>query len=427
GSLLSLFDELPFFQDAFADSEAGQHLFGDHKLGKFLSGYRPHHGHGKGYSQMEQNFSLFFGLAIMIYESELVSDQSLFDEAGAKGCFITLPPTGGPPRQVVRAACVADGTLTQKEADGFELFSNFGPRSGGCLACHNGPLFSDATAFIGADGSINDPFTPNPLVLQFGAAPAAFHDGGFHNIGVRPVEQDLGLGGTDPWGKPLSVARQTKRERQTGETPADGILVDNLCDLAPVPGAPLCPTGSEPPADSLRMVIDGAMKTPGLRNVALTPPYFHYGGYANLEEVVRFYARGGSRRDKPGGDDSGTGLTGDSGAIDAATHPSGAFGTNVFIGSLNLALDPAGGKDQEYGIEAMADFMRTMTDERVRCDAAPFDHPSLKVPNGHKPNGRDKILKIPAVGSDGAAGTAYGCLSNAGDLFAIQSRYDGAN
>ena len=176
------------------------------------------------------------------------------------------------------------------------------------------------------------------------------------------------------------------------------------------------------------------MKTPSLRNVALTPPYFHYGGYSNLEQVVEFYARGGSRRDLPGGDDSGTGPTGDGGATEAGTHPSGAFGTNAFIGRLQLDIDlfqdrdgniiSDGPKTQEDGIKAIAAFMRTMTDERVRCDAAPFDHPSLKVPNGHKPNGRDKILKIPAVGSSGAAGTAYGCLSNDGDLFAIQGRYD---
>lgn len=422
---LSLFDNLPFLQTAFAGTDANDTLFSNGKLGRFLSGYRRGHHHGEGYSQMEQNFSLFFGLAVMLYESELVSDQSRFDDASAKNCFTTLPPTGGPPRQVVEASCIADGTLTRKEADGFELFSNFGIGGGagaGCVACHFGPLFSDATAFIGPDGSVNDPFSGNPLILQFGAAPAAFHDNGFHNIGSRPVHQDLGIGATDPWGKPLSVARQVKRERQTGESPADGVSVANLCDLPPIPGTPLCPTGTEPPADSLRLVVDGGMKTPGLRNVALTPPYFHYGGYADLEDVVRFYARGGSRRDKPGGDNSGTGPTGDEGAIDANAHPSGAFSSNVFIFPLNLAIDPPNGKDQDYGIEAVADFMRTMTDERVQCDAAPFDHPSLKVPNGHKANGRDNVLRIPAVGRSGAAGTAYGCLPNAGDLFAIQNR-----
>ncbi len=37
----------------------------------------------------------------------------------------------------------------------------------------------------------------------------------------------------------------------------------------------------------------GAFATPGLRNVALHPPYMHDGSLKTLEEVVRFYKRGG--------------------------------------------------------------------------------------------------------------------------------------
>jgi len=37
----------------------------------------------------------------------------------------------------------------------------------------------------------------------------------------------------------------------------------------------------------------GAFRTPSLRNVALTAPYFHDGSAATLEEVVRFYVKGG--------------------------------------------------------------------------------------------------------------------------------------
>lgn len=37
----------------------------------------------------------------------------------------------------------------------------------------------------------------------------------------------------------------------------------------------------------------GAFKTPGLRNTLLTAPYMHDGSLASLEEVVRFYNRGG--------------------------------------------------------------------------------------------------------------------------------------
>lgn len=38
---------------------------------------------------------------------------------------------------------------------------------------------------------------------------------------------------------------------------------------------------------------EGAFKTPTLRDVGLTAPYFHHGGFATLEAVVDFYDRGG--------------------------------------------------------------------------------------------------------------------------------------
>jgi hypothetical protein len=61
-----------------------------------------------------------------------------------------------------------------------------------------------------------------------------------------------------------------------------------------------------------------------------------------------------------------------------------------------------------------------LTDRRVACQQAPFDHPSLRLLNGHvgnekkitKVNGRalDDYLQLPAVGSGGLAGSA--CLRN---------------
>jgi cytochrome c peroxidase len=38
----------------------------------------------------------------------------------------------------------------------------------------------------------------------------------------------------------------------------------------------------------------GAFRTPSLRNIGLTAPYFHDGSAATLEDVVRFYVKGGS-------------------------------------------------------------------------------------------------------------------------------------
>ncbi len=39
--------------------------------------------------------------------------------------------------------------------------------------------------------------------------------------------------------------------------------------------------------------LEGAWKTPGLRDVAITPPYMHQGMYATLREVVEHYNKGG--------------------------------------------------------------------------------------------------------------------------------------
>jgi len=100
---------------------------------------------------------------------------------------------------------------------------------------------------------------------------------------------------------------------------------------------------------------NGKFKTPGLRNAELTGPYFHNGGAATLRQVVDFYQRGGDF----------------------------VIGGVTAIGPL--VLSPA---DKD----ALVDFMLALTDERVRTEQAPFDHPSIDLPNG---------TSLPAVGQDG--------------------------
>jgi cytochrome c peroxidase len=39
--------------------------------------------------------------------------------------------------------------------------------------------------------------------------------------------------------------------------------------------------------------MKGAFKTPGLRDIAVTAPYFHDGSAATLRQVVEHYVRGG--------------------------------------------------------------------------------------------------------------------------------------
>ena len=123
--------------------------------------------------------------------------------------------------------------------------------------------------------------------------------------------------------------------------------------------------------------VDGAFKVPGLRNVELTGPFFHNGGQKTLLQVMEFYNRGS---------DFGMENLGDTAPN---IHP--------------LELDDAQLAD-------LVEFMLTLTDERVRCKRAPFDHPELKVPAGHgiygvtddgSGNAVDDVLTIEAVGAAG--------------------------
>ena len=46
-------------------------------------------------------------------------------------------------------------------------------------------------------------------------------------------------------------------------------------------------------------------------------------------------------------------------------------------------------------------FMIGLTDERVRNESQPFDHPSLLTPNGTHLVGKDRTSHLPAVGAGG--------------------------
>jgi len=111
----------------------------------------------------------------------------------------------------------------------------------------------------------------------------------------------------------------------------------------------------------------GAFKASGLRNVELTGPYFHTGGTATLEQVLDFYARNG---DVPAGGNLGPGIG-------------------------NIRLSP-----QERG--QIVEFLRALTDDRVRFERAPFDHPSLCVPVGYQGTADAELFAwVPPVGASG--------------------------
>ncbi len=172
----------------------------------------------EGDTLMEANFALYWGLAIMMYESTLVSDETPFDR-------------------------FADGdkkALSDKAKLGLGLFLN----EGKCINCHSGPEFtgppsrnSAATSGRGRDAHR----------VHGHAEGDAFYDSGFYNIGVRPTAEDIGLGGRHPQFGPFALSRRV----QEGQKPdLNGQKV------------------SISPGD--RIAVDGAFKTPTLRNVELT-------------------------------------------------------------------------------------------------------------------------------------------------------------
>jgi cytochrome c peroxidase len=329
----------------------------------FLPRYWSATGNIGGYSQMEANFSLFWGLAIQLYEATLISDDTPFD----------------------RFMAGDDTALTVEQRAGLDVFR--GP--GHCIACHSGPTFTKAARLV-------QPVTLEQAQIErmvAGDSGVAVYDVGFYNIGVRPTAEDRGLGGNDPYGNPLSFTRQAKILAAGGSVP-DQFEV-NPFTFQINPGTPIA-------ADE-RDAIDGSFKAPGLRNVELTGPYFHNGGVSTLDQVVEFYSRGGDRR----GPDLGPDTTG----FDAN-------GSNLAPDIATLGLTA----EQEANLVA---FMQALTDERVRWEMAPFDHPQLFIPNGHEdagPGGAlacndgsqacDDFLELPAVGSGGRAAAGLPALQS---------------
>jgi cytochrome c peroxidase len=288
------------------------------------------------FSHTEGNFSLIFGLAVMMYESTLVSDQTPYDNY-LNGNTTALSASA------VRGIAVLE---TQ-----------------GCVNCHTGATLTNAATPIALiDAALQGLNILSEVMPMQDLLPSAY-DIGYYNIGIRPTAEDIGVGANDPFGNPLSFSRGLQV----------GFITENNR-----------PVGQEVTATT-RLAINGAFKTPGLRNVALTAPYMHNGGAATLSQVINIYHRGGD------------------------------FGReNLPDTSPDVAL--AGGMTV-FQKRDLLQLMLEMTDARVERRSAPFDHPELIIPNGHtvrtgttstlinRGNGtaQDNLLVIPATGRTGGA------------------------
>lgn len=369
---------------------------------------------GAPYSQLEANFALFFGLSLQLYQATLVSDQSPFDRSRRDGNGIPID-------------------LSPSAQNGFTAF-----RVAHCNTCHLGPLLTSAAIVPNAELVKRNPLvfgnetytvsTTRNVVTRIpvagDAAPGpVLIDTGFASNGVARVAWDVGLGGLDPFGNPLSfseqwlqhlagnaagvvdpyvgevracdldvpIARDRTQASPSYFTLADGIqpqpqgtdgCFNPFGAWIPTPAAAAAEL-ADPANRHMRSAAVGSFKIPTLRNVELTGPYMHNGSMATLEEVVAFYTRGGNFEEFP-------------------LHFGTVFPQPELFASAQARAD-------------VVAFLESLTDERVRFERAPFDHPELRVPHGHAGDASvvsgghalgadlalDRVLVIPAVGAAG--------------------------
>jgi cytochrome c peroxidase len=298
------------------------------------------------FTQMEANFSLFFGLSMLMYESTLVADYTPFDQWMETGHL--------------------NRYFNKRELAGLNLFVN----EGKCVSCHAGPELSKASVREAQGGK-------NLIRAMAIADGKALYDNGFYNTSVTPSTDDAGRGDLNINNQPLASSRQALYDRLGIDMIKFPILGnDHIPAVDEDFGSPVCidtnNNGVCDPTEEIlpefkRVAVDGAFKTPGLRNSKLTGPYFHNGGMATLRQVVQFYNRGGNfcrfnRRD------------------------------------IDRRIEPLGLTDSEE--EQLVAFLESLTDQRVQYQQAPFDHPELKIPdNGLDTTGR---FRLRAVGSKGS-------------------------
>jgi cytochrome c peroxidase len=449
---------------------------------------------GKSYSLMQANFSMYWGLAIMLYEATLVSDSTPMDQyVAARFDPVTGKPLIDPftrrilPGDSTKLAPVvsrlaAEGIAVPLAAggtrpvtvddilNGLDLFEQPPPPPGtiglpvrtpsapgagvGCAFCHFGAettsasirnltvgleagdaAFKDAgydlrmeRMFMGVRAPVTLPLQPgfypyapqppppvptgtdvitynnvnykvtvtdvNNLAVPAQVVPVNTYDVGWYNLGVRPTADNLGVGGVDLASKPLSwteYLQTTLADPTVVKVPGGGLgCVDQFGNPAGVPlsaqfnspfaGQVMDPTTGLPILSgglSKKEATDvaGSFKTPMLRNVELNGPYFHTGGKSTLRQVVEFYDDGGN-------------------FANASQSP--------FIRPLGLSEDES---------VALVAFLLSLTDDRVRYQQAPFDHPELPLPVGQDAAGADLMTTVPAVGAAGAAAPVQRFLS----------------
>lgn len=393
----------------------------------------------RSYSMMAANFSLFWGLSVMLYEATLVSDDSPMDQYLALvGNARPGPadPTAAVLDQVVNRLAGEGPSVTREGIlNGLHLFEapvapapSFPPPPGfgaGCTACHFGGELTSASMrnltagglepgdvalknagfdvrmermFTKMDWTPPGPLTPVPLgadtitydpstyaidVIDISGAPVApirlpvaVYDAGWYNLGVRPTADDPGLGGKDPFGAWLSWTQLFQSMFATVKVPGGGIG----CATSP-PAAPITSPFAGEVLNALTgfPLLAGPLKPTEATDV---PGTFKVPGLHNVELTGPYFHNGGKATLRQV----------------VEFYDDGGNFANPTRSPLMVPLNLSGAQRDD-----IVAFLLSLTDERVLFQQAPFDHPQLFVPNGDNPAGTDALVVLPEVGAGGSS------------------------
>ncbi len=144
--------------------------------------------------------------------------------------------------------------LTAKQLRGMEVFTG----DAACAACHSGAETTDNSVRILMGTTVDGVKQPAEVVERMfnGNCEVVAYDQGVYNLGVRPFEEDIGIGGKDPFGNPLAfISLLTSPPKSI---PSKELLTLSIPNIA-----------NPPIAVGERALTTGAFKVPNLRNLAL--------------------------------------------------------------------------------------------------------------------------------------------------------------
>jgi cytochrome c peroxidase len=318
-------------------------------------------------TQIEANFSLFWGLALMAYQQTLISDQSELDQIldkSRRGLSQFEDPLHQSSEKDQR---------TKTLLRGLKIF-----REHACAECHHLPEFAGATLAtiygpilefegpldaVNADNEQNEfvnwqlrraqgcvePVLIESMAFRPNLAPRLY-DTGYYNLSVTPDTPGEGFDPGNAGEVRVDLTSETKAVQSVASRFGQGLFNDLLRRPVPVTYS------LSRRRDRNRSVAIGSFKTTTLRNIALTPPYFHDGSETDLAGVMDHYANPVNSQ----------------GGVNQWTHPA------------LLPLDP-GNPRPPTAVPVgqwpfVIEMMNALTDPRVAQGQPPFDHPSLSIP-----------------------------------------------